>query len=87
MDSLIFNLASSLSYFEKTVDSFFLKEIIYVFDVITRQFSFFLTKQDNFDFQVFLFRERLQYLKKHTANPYQYVVIKDRDGLVQHQTG
>ncbi|XP_022342646.2 uncharacterized protein LOC111136233 [Crassostrea virginica] len=37
--------------------------------------------------RVFLFRERLQYLKKHTANPYQYVVIKDRDGLVQHQTG
>lgn len=37
--------------------------------------------------RVFLFRERLQYLKKHTADPYQYIVVKDRDGLVQHKPG
>ncbi|XP_061198076.1 uncharacterized protein LOC133206165 [Saccostrea echinata] len=37
--------------------------------------------------RVFLYRERLQYLKKHTADPYQYIVVKDKDGLVQHTPG
>ncbi|XP_048752374.2 uncharacterized protein LOC125663964 [Ostrea edulis] len=37
--------------------------------------------------RVFLYRERLHYLKKHTADPYQYVVAKDKDGLVQHKPG
>ncbi|XP_069115144.1 uncharacterized protein [Argopecten irradians] len=37
--------------------------------------------------RVFLYRERLQYLKSYTANQYQFLVLKDKDGIVTHKRG
>ncbi|XP_060083490.1 uncharacterized protein LOC132562749 [Ylistrum balloti] len=37
--------------------------------------------------RVFLYRERLQYLKSYTANQYQFLVLKDKDGVVTHKRG
>lgn len=37
--------------------------------------------------RVFLYRERLQYLKSNTANQYQYLVLKDKDGILSHKAG
>ena len=38
-------------------------------------------------FQVFLFRERLQKLKKYTASQYEYLKLRDKDGIVTHKRG
>ena len=38
-------------------------------------------------FQVFLFRERLQKLKKYTASQYEYLKLRDKDGIVIHKRG
>ena len=37
--------------------------------------------------QVFLFRERLQKLKKYTASQYEYLKLRDKDGVVTHKRG
>ncbi|XP_021369412.1 uncharacterized protein LOC110460686 [Mizuhopecten yessoensis] len=37
--------------------------------------------------RVFLYRERLQYLKSYTANQYEFLVLKDKDGVVIHKRG
>jgi hypothetical protein len=40
-----------------------------------------------FVFQVFLYRERLKFLKLHTADMYQYLIIKYIDGNITHKRG
>ncbi|XP_013415569.1 uncharacterized protein LOC106177368 [Lingula anatina] len=37
--------------------------------------------------RIFLFRKRLQFLDLCTANQYQYLVVKDKDGRVTHRPG
>lgn len=37
--------------------------------------------------RVFLFRERLQKLKKYTASQYEYLKLRDKDGVVTHKRG
>ena len=37
--------------------------------------------------QVFLFRERLQKLKKYTASQYEYLKLRDKEGIVTHKRG
>ncbi|KAL3886101.1 hypothetical protein ACJMK2_026122 [Sinanodonta woodiana] len=37
--------------------------------------------------RIFLFRERLHMLKLHTANQYEYLKLKDKDGYVTHKRG
>lgn len=37
--------------------------------------------------RVFLYRERLKFLKLHTADMYQYLIIKDIDGNITHKRG
>lgn len=37
--------------------------------------------------RVFLFRERLQKLKKYTASQYEYLKLRDKEGIVTHKRG
>ena len=37
--------------------------------------------------KVYLFQERIQFLDRYTATPDQYLVIKDREGRLEHIPG